>query len=257
MKLSLLISLVLCKTTAQGILALSKNATFLSYFGECDFFARQSIRGVFHDATSRSLKLGNNGAVDGSLQYELDWIENRMVSQVVEVVQEFVSSQVTFSDAFVLSSVLSLRSCQGPNVPFAYGRTDATKAGPEHLLFPEIAGSDEQEIRIQDMGMTFPELLALVAGGHSVATTQGQTPFDATPERFDTDFVHEILQPRSQGDLQRVRIQSDIAMANDPIGRPLFKQFEQKPLTMFTAFSKAFEKLCNLGWEGQLTTIKV
>jgi hypothetical protein len=257
MKLNLLFSIALCQTTAESIIALSKNSEFLSFFGECDLHARQVIRGVFHDATSRSLKLGNNGAVDGSIQFELDRLENRMVSEVVFQVQKFVSSTVTFADAFVLASVISLRSCQGPDIPFSIGRTDATKAGPPHLDFPEIAIANRQEERILDMGMTFSDLLVLVAGGHSVATSQGQTPFDATPDRFDSDFAHEITQPRSQGDLGRVRIQSDISMANDPIGRPLYKQFAQRPQTLFVAFSTAFEKLCNLGWEGKLKPVRV
>ena len=253
----LFVTVVASQTTLLGIQSLARNETFTELFSTCDFYSRQAIRGVFHDATSRSFELGNNGGVDGSIQYELGTTENKNIQDIVQEVQKFVARDVSFSDAFVLSSILALRSCGGPNIPFAIGRADATKPGPQHLLFPEIPGHDSQDKRAADMGLTPDDLLVLVAGGHSVATIQGGIPFDTTPDVFDTAFVEEMLAPPSQGDLSFARITSDKQMANSDEGKARFKGFAKRPSTLGVDFAKAFEKLCNLGYEGKLTTVKL
>ena len=236
------------KTTLEGITNLANNPDFLGLFSECQEISRQTIRAIFHDSTSRSLRLGNKGAVDGSIQFELeDFIPNRLVADSIFAIQEFKSEAVTFADAFALGGVLAVKSCQGPKIPFSFGRVDATKAGPPNLLFEESGATNDE--RITDMGMTMSDLLVLVAGGHSVATVQSEAPFDATPEILDNVFVGEMLQPRSAEDLKRVRIASDIAMAKDPQGKAMWQKFERKESLLQSAFAEAFQKLLDLGHE--------
>ncbi len=70
---------------------------------------------------------------------------------------------------------------------------------------------------------------------------------------MDTVFVEELLQPRNQHDLERVRLNSDISIATDnDLGRPMFQAFAKNPRMMLDKFRDAFLKLCGLGWEGQL-----
>ena len=168
-------------TSRQGIQNLIDNKDFTSLFAECDTMARQVIRAVFHDATSKSIKLGWKGAVDGSIQYELTMNQpNRLIADVVTEIQNFKSESVSFSDALVLASVYAVRVCKGPSIPFYFGRKDSPTAGPPNLLFEESAMDQAQMDRVADMGLTMPDLITLVAGGHSVATTQGESPFDGT-----------------------------------------------------------------------------
>jgi catalase (peroxidase I) len=125
--------------------------------------------------------LGNEGAVDGSIQFEIEMSRpNRLVSDAVYSILLFASDQVSFADALVLGGALAIKSCLGPQINYKYGRVDALKAGPPGLLFEE--DGIDSDARIQDMGMTTGDLLVLVAGGHSVATVQAEAPFDATPE---------------------------------------------------------------------------
>jgi catalase (peroxidase I) len=77
--------------------------------------------------------------------------------------------------------------------------------------------------------------------------------FIGTPDSLDTLFVEELLQPRSIHDLERVRLGSDLSIANDnEMGRPMFQSFARDPKLFHAKFAQAFLKLCNLGWEGKL-----
>jgi catalase (peroxidase I) len=241
-------------TTAQGIASLASNPQFNAFFSECDLYSRQAIRAVFHDATSRSLSLGYMGAVDGSLRFETATGPNRLLRDIVEAVLPFKTDNVSFADALVLASLKALKACRGPSIPFSFGRIDALQAGPPNLLF-EDSGLKMEE-RIADMGMTYPELVTLVAGGHSVATTQGEVAFDGTPDEFDNVFVQEMLAPPSAGDLNRVRIIADRFMAEDPDAKPIWTNFARKQQAMFASFTIAYERLCNLGWDN-LTKIEL
>ena len=166
-------------TTRQGIEDLLKNSEFTALFSECDFMSRQAIRAVFHDATSKSIQLENPGAVDGSLQFELTQEQpNRLISDVVHEIQKLKNDRISFADALVLAATIAIKSCQGPEIPYYFGRIDAQKAGPSGLLFDESAMDDDQVDRVFDMGLTMQDLITLIAGGHSVATTQGESPFD-------------------------------------------------------------------------------
>jgi catalase (peroxidase I) len=242
------------KTTLEGIQALARNSEFRQLFSECQEMSRQTIRAIFHDATSRSLSLGNNGAVDGSIQFELESpLPNRLVADAVLAIQRFKSDNVTFADAFAFGSILAVKACKGPEIEFSIGRVDATHAGPPDLLFEDSGAKNEE--RIVDMGMTMSDLLVLVAGGHSVATVQSEASFDATPDILDNAFVSEMLQPRSAEDMLRVRIASDLAMAKDPQGRAMWQKFERKESLLHAMFAEAFNRLLNLG-HNDLTRVK-
>jgi hypothetical protein len=249
----LISSIFTAKTTFEGIQALSTNPDFLNLFSECQDISRQTIRAIFHDSTSRSLSLGNNGAVDGSIQFELDSLPNRLVTDAVYAIQAFKSDIVTFADAFALGGVLAVKACQGPEIPYSFGRVDATHAGPPNLLFEESGATNDE--RIADMGLTMSDLLILVAGGHSVATVQSEAPFDATPEVLDNVFVAEMLQPRSVLDFSRVRIASDLAMAKDPQGRAMWQKFERKESLLHSSFAQAFQKLLEIGHQSLVKTV--
>jgi hypothetical protein len=255
MKLNLLIFFLSfqtnAKTTFEGITNLAQNASFLNLFSECDFLARQTIRAIFHDATSKSVIYNYPTAVDGSILYEMDVLPNRLVSDSIDAILPFATDSVSFSDALILAGKFSLKACNGPSFTFSYGRIDANKAGPPDLLFEDSAmGQDERTL---DMGLTKSDLLTLVAGGHSIATIQGEIAFDGTPEIFDNAFVQEMLAPPSHLDLGRVRLVTDRIMAADPDGKRLWGQFAQKESILQAQFAIAFEKLANLGWEGKLT----
>jgi hypothetical protein len=64
---------------------------------------------------------------------------------------------------------------------------------------------------------------------------------------LDNVFVRELLGPRSQEDLQRVRIASDLQMATSVEGKLMWGAFARKESLLQSSFASAFEKLANLG----------
>jgi len=87
------------------------------------------------------------GGANGSIQYELDWSENRGLSRplrAVEVVHEMVSvtGGLSFADTVALSGAAAVEAAGGPRIPIRLGRQDAAGPDPRERRRPIRASTD-------------------------------------------------------------------------------------------------------------------
>ncbi|KAJ3094793.1 hypothetical protein HDU97_007607 [Phlyctochytrium planicorne] len=237
------------KSTPEGVRALLNLATFKNLVGQCDSNSRLLVRGVFHDATSRSKKKNYPGAVDGSIQFELNHNDNRRIAAVIQpLVKMAKDSHVGFADALALAATVAIKNCGGPLVPYSFGRVDATSAGPSGSIPSFSASKAEIFEKADDMGFSLLEFGTLVAGGHSIATaTQlGGGILDSTPNRFDIRFVDEIINRLANPPSMVKRLQSDVNLLTVEV-KNMYRGYLADASRLNEDFAVAFEKLVTIG----------
>ncbi len=248
MKFVFLLSIVIAQTTKEAVQDLTNNAEFTRMYSKCNANARLTVRAAFHDFTSRSKMNRNEGGVDGSIQYELNVRDNAGLAPLVNQLLKFKSPSISFADILAIGTVYAVRVC-GVKVPIYYGRTDATKAGPLKLVPSFSASFEELEARSADMGLSIDDMVSLIAGAHSIATTPqlGGGQLDSTIDRIDNVFAVQMytLKPTDGSKI----LQSDVHLASSQPGRRLFKMYASDEERMKKDFGIALTKMLNLGWD--------
>ncbi|KII90769.1 hypothetical protein PLICRDRAFT_52464 [Plicaturopsis crispa FD-325 SS-3] len=245
--------------------------------GECGEDVHESLRLTFHDAIgfSNSLRamgeFGGGGA-DGSIVL-FDTIEtafhaNAGIDDIVDAQKPFIANHTEISpgDFIQFAGAVGVSNCPGaPQLEFFLGRPSAVAASPD-LLVPEPFHSVDQILsRFSDAGFTTDEVVALLAS-HTVAAadlvdpTIPGTPFDSTPEIFDTQFFIET-QLRgtgfpgtggNQGEVEsplagELRLQSDSELARDSRTACEWQSFVNNQSKLQSAFKSAMVKLSTVG----------
>ncbi|KII92147.1 hypothetical protein PLICRDRAFT_172282 [Plicaturopsis crispa FD-325 SS-3] len=239
--------------------------------GECGEEVHESLRLTFHDAIGFSPELGGGGA-DGSIVI-FDTIEtafhaNGGIDDIVDAQKPFIANHSTISvgDFIQFAGAVGVSNCPGaPRLEFLLGRPNATAPSPD-LLVPEPFDSvDKILARFKDAGFTTNEVVALLAS-HTVAAadlvdpTIPGTPFDSTPEVFDTQFFIETqlrgtLFPgngSNQGEVMsplagEIRLQSDSELARDSRTACEWQSMVNNQSKMQSAFKAAMAKLAVVG----------
>ena len=105
------------------------------------------IRLAFHDATTyeKSNNLATGGP-NGSIQYELDWSENRGLSKPLALVQDIwakVNNQlhrndrvISLADVIAVAGATAIEYVGGPTIPLRMGRPTASTADLRKLRHP-------------------------------------------------------------------------------------------------------------------------
>ncbi|KAK0454480.1 manganese peroxidase 2 [Armillaria borealis] len=239
--------------------------------GECGEEVHESLRLTFHDAIGFSLTEGGGGA-DGSIvifsDIETAFHANNGIDEIVEAQKPFIArSNITAGDFIQLAGAVGVSNCPGaPQLDFLFGRPAATAASPD-LLVPEPFDTVTSILaRFADAGgFTPPEVIALLAS-HTIAAadkvdvTIPGTPFDSTPEIFDTQIFIEVqlrgtLFPGTggnQGEVEsplagELRLQSDASLARDSRTACIWQSFADNQAMMQTNFKAAMLKLSTLG----------
>ena len=160
-----------------------------------------------------------------------------------------------------------MSNCPGaPQLDVFIGRADATQPAPD-LTVPEPFDTvDSILARFSDAGgFSAAEVVALLAS-HTVAAADHVdpsipgTPFDSTPELFDTQFFIETqlrgtLFPGTggnQGEVEsplhgEIRLQSDSELARDSRTACEWQSFVNNQAKLQSAFKAAFRKMTVLG----------
>ncbi|KAJ7161018.1 manganese peroxidase 2 [Mycena filopes] len=228
---------------------------------ECGDDAHAALRLSFHDAIGFSPTHGGGGA-DGSIitfsDTELQYPANNGLDDAVTTELPFIQAHnVTPGDFIQFAAAVSLSLCPGaPRAAFMMGRPMpvAPAPGPDGLARMADAG-----------GFTPADVVALlashsVAGADDVDPTIPGTPFDSTPDLFDTQVFIEVQlrgtqfpgsQP-GQGEVMsavagELRLQSDHLMARDSATSCAWQSFAGNQAGMQSAFVKAFNRLAILG----------
>ncbi|KAK7045735.1 fungal class II heme-containing peroxidase [Paramarasmius palmivorus] len=242
--------------------------------GECGEEVHESLRLTFHDAIGISNVKGGGGA-DGSIMVfsdiETAFHANNGIDEIVDAQKDFIQqNNITISpgDFIQLAGAVGVANCPGaPRLDFFLGRAMPTAASPD-LLVPEPFDTvDSILARFADAGPGFSaaEVVALLAS-HSVAAadhvdpTIPGTPFDSTPEIFDSQFFIETqLRGTSfpgtggnQGEVEsplrgELRLQSDSELARDSRTACEWQSMVGNQAKMQTAFKAAMHKLALLG----------
>ncbi|KAJ7618320.1 heme peroxidase [Mycena polygramma] len=248
--------------------------------GSCDDEAPDALRLSFHDAVGISAllkkqnKFGGGGA-DGSIiafsGIELAYGSNVGLATIVAAERTVADAHnVSYGDIVQFAAAVGVRNCQnGPRIPFMAGRPAATKEAPEFLV-PDAADNVTTILaRVNDAGLTAPDLIALLAS-HSMGVQEDVDPsisgmgFDTTPNVFDTKFyadkgtvipgdgLHkgEVLSPTKD----QFRLQSDVALAHDPRTVVTWVALSVNQQLMASRFAAAMAKMALLGQNARALT---
>ncbi|KAL0946431.1 hypothetical protein HGRIS_012654 [Hohenbuehelia grisea] len=218
-----------------------------------------------------------NGA-DGSIikfaSVETAYPANDGTDEIAALLKPFADKwHVSYGDIIQFSAAVAVSNCPGSApIGFKAGRPAATQVPPDGLV-PEPADSVTKILaRFADAGFSAKEVVALLAS-HTIAAqdkvdpTVAGTPFDTTPERFDTQFFLETLlkgtvwpgQPNVVGSSKsplstEFRLLSDFAFARDSRTACEWQSFILDQAGMALKFKVAMEKLAVLGQNvGSLT----
>ncbi|KAK7440952.1 fungal class II heme-containing peroxidase [Stygiomarasmius scandens] len=240
--------------------------------GECGEEVHESLRLTFHDAIGFSPTQGGGGA-DGSIikfaDTETAFHANGGIDDIVDVQTKFMAdNNVTISpgDFIQLAGAVGVSNCAGaPRIPFFFGRPEPKAAAPDGLLPEPFDSVDKILARFSDAGFSPAEVVALLAS-HSVAAadtvdpTIPGTPFDSTPDLFDSQFFIEVQMKGTlfpgTGDnegevkspaLGEIRIQSDHDIARDSRTACEWQSFVDNHDKLMKAFSDAMLKMSILG----------
>ncbi|KAI0794167.1 Mn peroxidase MNP3 [Fomes fomentarius] len=245
--------------------------------GECGEDVHESLRLTFHDAIGISPSIAargqfGGGGADGSIalfeDIETNFHANNGVDEIINEQRPFVQrSNMTTADFIQLAGAIGVSNCPGaPRLDVFIGRADATQPAPD-LTVPEPFDSVDSILqRFEDAGgFTSAEVVALLAS-HTIAAadhvdpTIPGTPFDSTPELFDTQFFIETqlrgtLFPGTAGNqgevmspLQgEIRLQSDGDLARDARTACEWQSFVNNQAKLQSAFKAAFRKMTLLG----------
>nr|AFK91531.1 manganese peroxidase 3 [Cerrena unicolor]AFK91532.1 manganese peroxidase 3 [Cerrena unicolor] len=244
--------------------------------GECGEEVHESLRLTFHDAIGFSPalfkqgKFGGGGA-DGSI-ITFDTIEtpfhaNGGIDEIVDAQKPFVAKHnISAGDFIQFAGAIGVSNCPGaPRLEFRLGRPDAKQPSPD-LLVPEPFDDVTKILnRFADAGFSSDEVVALLAS-HTIAAadhvdeTIPGTPFDSTPNVFDSQFFIETqlkgtLFPGTAGNQGEalsplhgeIRLQSDGDLARDSRTACEWQSFVNNQSKLQRAFKAAMAKLAVTG----------
>nr|ARA74331.1 manganese peroxidase 2 [Physisporinus sp. PF18]ARA74333.1 manganese peroxidase 2 [Physisporinus sp. PF18] len=238
--------------------------------GECGEDVHESLRLTFHDA----IGIGSNGGggADGSIiifsDIETNFHANLGIDEIVEEQKPFIARHnITPGDFIQFAGAVGVSNCPGaPRLNFFLGRPAATAPAPD-LTVPEPFDTvDTILARFADAGQfSIVEVVWLlishtIAAADHVDPTIPGTPFDSTPELFDTQFFVETqlrgtLFPGTggnQGEVEsplrgEMRLQSDSELARDSRTACEWQSFVNNQAKLQNRFQAVMLKLSTLG----------
>ncbi|KAI0350878.1 manganase peroxidase [Trametes cingulata] len=245
--------------------------------GECGEEVHESLRLTFHDAIGISPAIAatgtfGGGGADGSIalfeDIETNFHANLGVDEIIDEQRPFIQRHnISTADFIQFAGAIGVSNCPGaPRLDVFVGRKDATQPAPDKTVPEPFDTVDSILARFADAGNFSPaEVVALLAS-HTVAAADHVdpnipgTPFDSTPELFDTQFFIETqlrgtLFPGSggnQGEVEsplrgELRLQSDSELARDSRTACEWQSFVNNQAKLQSAFKAAFRKMTVLG----------
>ncbi|KAL1942763.1 hypothetical protein VTO73DRAFT_5003 [Trametes versicolor] len=245
--------------------------------GECGEDVHESLRLTFHDAIgfSRSAEANGTfggGGADGSISIfasiETNFHASLGIDEIVGEQAPFIARHnLTVGDFIQFAGAVGVSNCPGaPRLQFLLGRPNATQPAPDKTIPEPFDTVDSILARFLDAADFSPaEVVALLAS-HTIAAadevdpTIPGTPFDSTPELFDTQFFIETQLrgtgfPGTAGNQGEVlsplpgemRLQSDSELARDSRTACEWQSMVNNQSKMMTAFAAAMAKLAVIG----------
>jgi cytochrome c peroxidase len=174
---------------------------------------------------------------------------------------------ISYADLWTLAGVIAIKEMGGPVIPWRPGRLDVTddsKVPPNGRLPDATKQSDHLRQIFYRMGFNDQEIVAL-SGAHALGRCHtdrsGFTgPWTRAPTTFSNQYFVELLNqewvtkswngPTQYNDKktgQLMMLISDLALIQDPSFRKYVELYAKDEDKFFKDFSKAFQKLLELG----------
>lgn len=176
---------------------------------------------------------------------------------------------ISFADLYILAAYVGIEEMGGPVIPFVGGRTDSTN--PEDQVedgrLPDaMQGSDHTRDVLGRQGFSDREMVALVAGGHSVGRCHTdrsgfEGPWTDGPTTFSNMYCTELLKddwevrkwngPKQylrRGNKNIMMLENDMWMKRDPEFRKYVEIYAKDQDALFKDFAKAFKKMTENGF---------
>ncbi|KAJ6606845.1 manganese peroxidase 3 [Mycena sp. CBHHK59/15] len=178
--------------------------------GECGEEVHESLRLTFHDAIGFSPTLddadhlNSGGGADGSIvtfdEIETAFSANAGIDDIVDVQRPFINAHnITAGDFIQFAGAVGVSNCPGaPRLEFLLGRPEAKAPAPDGLIPDPFDSITKILARFAEVDFSPEEVVALLAS-HTVAAadhvdpTIPGSPFDSTPDIFDTQFLPRLF----------------------------------------------------------------
>ncbi|KAL7281661.1 hypothetical protein ACG7TL_004978 [Trametes sanguinea] len=251
----------------------------LFHGGLCTAEAHESLRLTFHDAIAISPALEaqgifGGGGADGSIaifsDIETNFHPNIGLDEIVELQKPFIARHnLSVADFIQFAGAIGASNCAGaPQLAAFVGRIDATQPAPDGLVPEPFHTPDQIFSRLADASQgEFDEILTVwllvahtVAAANDVDPTVPGSPFDSTPEIWDTQFFIETLlngttfpgTSNNQGEVAApvqglLRLQSDFAISRDNRSACEWQSFVNNQEKAQAMFQFVFHDLSILG----------
>ncbi|KAF8458628.1 heme peroxidase [Terfezia claveryi] len=195
--------------------------------GQCNDYARASIRMGFHDAGTWAKSMAAQGqdfgGADGSIvlsKAEIKRPENKGLEEIVRKARDWaIIFGVGVADLVQFMAIHAVVTCPlGPRIRVFVGRMDSSRACPDGLL-PGVTQPPDDLIALFEDKTIGPHDLAALLGAHSTSRqfffneSHSGEPQDDTPGVWDVKFYGQTLQDGPDGVF---KFQSDIALGNHP-----------------------------------------
>jgi len=159
---------------------------------------------------------------------------------------------VSYADLYQLASVHAIKYSGGPDIPFRFGRVDATQK-VEPTPADRLPDAAKRMPHLRDvfyrMGFNDAEIVAL-SGAHTLGRAHKDRsgfdgPWTPVPITFDNSYFVEIT--KENPDPALLRLESDMALMDDADNRALVEKYAADQDAFFADYSKAHVKLSELG----------
>ncbi|VDB85017.1 unnamed protein product [Peniophora sp. CBMAI 1063] len=241
---------------------------------ECGDNAHEALRLTFHDAIGISKTNSSFGdGADGSFvlfgDIETQFPANGGTDEIVALEKRFIAAHpgISTADFIQFAGAVGITNCPGaPKLEFLLGRKDGTRPAPDGTVPLPFDPITKILARMDDGGSFTPAEVVALISAHSVGASDNvdptipRTPFDSTPNRFDTQFFVETqlrgtLFPGSgpnEGEVQsplrgEIRLQSDHDFARDSRTACFWQANANQQNHMTSTFAAAMAKLNILG----------
>nr|BAE79812.1 manganese peroxidase 1 precursor [Spongipellis sp. FERM P-18171] len=238
--------------------------------GQCGEDVHESLRLTFHDA----IGIGSNGGggADGSIaifeDIETAFHANAGIDEIINEQKPFLARHnITVGDFIQFAGALGVSNCPGaPRLPVFIGRPNAVAPAPDKTVPEPFDSVDTILARFADAGNFSTVEVVWLLISHTIAAadlvdpTIPGTPFDSTPETFDTQFFVETqlkgtLFPGTagnQGEVEsplqgEIRLQSDFELARDSRTACEWQSFVNNQRKLTNRFQAVFTKMTVLG----------
>ncbi|KAJ3480139.1 hypothetical protein NLI96_g8564 [Meripilus lineatus] len=238
--------------------------------GECGEEVHESLRLTFHDA----IGIGSNGGggADGSMivfsDIETNFHANLGIDEIVGEQKPFIAKHnITPGDFIQFAGAVGVSNCPGaPRLNFFLGRPAPLAPAPDKTVPEPFDTVDSILARFADAGNFSPVEVVWLLISHTIAAADHVdpsipgTPFDSTPEVFDTQFFVETqlrgtLFPGTggnQGEVEsplhgEIRLQSDHLLARDSRTNCEWQSFVNNQNKLQNRFQAVMLKLSLLG----------